>query len=727
MSENNDMMDFEEVTNKKRLRKTKTNSNSPPPKIVKKNNSHHNSSEPINHQNNISASNVAQSSSLGDSQPKNPRGSSDSAKKLEITSKPKPIIAYAPLQAIINYLKNASSGIALKDISLTAMTKGDDKKITSIKCDSLDVKEKVTQVLVDHNVSAHSYTEAVNKVVVYVLKGLDLELNPNELLAELKDNQVPAKKVTTIVKSSECRKAVHLVHFAKDEVSIHQLNQQHRCISGIRVTWEVQKRSMKKPTQCHHCQRWGHSSLNCNHPARCVKCSENHASTDCKRPNKEALKVTQVPGAAKCVNCGGEHSANYAGCPEAKKYLAATKQSRPRPTIGVEKGRLPPRVADYNQQFPNALHQHPVKENSAQARLVKAANQPDTSTSSSSWNNIINNDKDQSQSLPVSFNLNSLLSTLFSNSDIWPLVIGVITKLPELLVDLRKTKNLDEKIIIFAASLSLTMSHKVIAWNCHSFNQHKKAELLNLLESNHHDIILLSETWLREEYSLQLDGYNCYRQDRARGGVALLINSKINHSHIKKISTNYAEAVSVTILDSNGKLTVSSIYCSPSCNRNEAKFFFNKVLSIPGRSIIAGDFNCKHQAWNNTKKCRKGEDLLKLCQQKNFSIFGPNEPTSIPPNGKPSAIDFVISRSVPNMTFPEVIDDLPSDHFPISFSILHTDEVPAMSKKFVFRKANWKKLTLFLKAACHQFSSNRLTYIPAKVSKPVLTTFQTPS
>jgi len=66
------------------------------------------------------------------------------------------------------------------------------------------------------------------------------------------------------------------------------------------------------PSQCFTCQDFGHSSLRCGHPPRCVKCGSDHASNTCTKPKE----VTPT-----CCNCGGEHTANYRGCP----YLAKLK------------------------------------------------------------------------------------------------------------------------------------------------------------------------------------------------------------------------------------------------------------------------------------------------------------------------------------------------------------------------------------------------------------------
>ncbi|GIX70693.1 hypothetical protein CEXT_183111, partial [Caerostris extrusa] len=58
--------------------------------------------------------------------------------------------------------------------------------------------------------------------------------------------------------------------------------------------------------QCHRCQKFGHSSINCRLTARCVKCAQEHLTSECP---------TQRTDAPLCANCNGKHPASYRGCP----------------------------------------------------------------------------------------------------------------------------------------------------------------------------------------------------------------------------------------------------------------------------------------------------------------------------------------------------------------------------------------------------------------------------
>uniref|UniRef100_A0A1B0GJF1 Putative nucleic-acid-binding protein from transposon x-element n=1 Tax=Lutzomyia longipalpis TaxID=7200 RepID=A0A1B0GJF1_LUTLO len=62
----------------------------------------------------------------------------------------------------------------------------------------------------------------------------------------------------------------------------------------------------KEVIQCKRCQRFGHSKSYCNRSPRCVKCDQEHNSSECPRKVRDDC--------VKCINCGGNHPANYRGC-----------------------------------------------------------------------------------------------------------------------------------------------------------------------------------------------------------------------------------------------------------------------------------------------------------------------------------------------------------------------------------------------------------------------------
>lgn len=67
-------------------------------------------------------------------------------------------------------------------------------------------------------------------------------------------------------------------------------------------------RKRNAPVQCMNCQEFGHTKSFCTLPSVCVICGDLHKSSNCnKAKNDDKIK--------KCSNCGGDHTANYRGCP----------------------------------------------------------------------------------------------------------------------------------------------------------------------------------------------------------------------------------------------------------------------------------------------------------------------------------------------------------------------------------------------------------------------------
>ncbi|KAL4142939.1 hypothetical protein QTP88_005328 [Uroleucon formosanum] len=76
-----------------------------------------------------------------------------------------------------------------------------------------------------------------------------------------------------------------------------------------RIKIELPKKK-RSPPQCHECQAFYQTSNFCHQSPRCVKCGDNHHTSEC-------TKLPSEP--AKCELCLGPHTASYRGCPVFKK------------------------------------------------------------------------------------------------------------------------------------------------------------------------------------------------------------------------------------------------------------------------------------------------------------------------------------------------------------------------------------------------------------------------
>jgi hypothetical protein len=79
----------------------------------------------------------------------------------------------------------------------------------------------------------------------------------------------------------------------------------------------------KSIVQCHRCQQYGHSKNYCMRPYRCVKCAQQHKTSECPKTDRSQPAL--------CALCEGSHPANYKGCEVYREILArrTIKQQKP--------------------------------------------------------------------------------------------------------------------------------------------------------------------------------------------------------------------------------------------------------------------------------------------------------------------------------------------------------------------------------------------------------------
>lgn len=104
-----------------------------------------------------------------------------------------------------------------------------------------------------------------------------------------------------------------LIYFKKsDKITLNLLKSTITGIMNYYVHFEHYKPRVFGPTLCRNCQEYGHSSSNCNLQPRCMRCSENHKSTECPHIDKTTNKIPEDK--VKCANCQGQHTSNYSNC-----------------------------------------------------------------------------------------------------------------------------------------------------------------------------------------------------------------------------------------------------------------------------------------------------------------------------------------------------------------------------------------------------------------------------
>ncbi|GBP15455.1 Nucleic-acid-binding protein from transposon X-element [Eumeta japonica] len=123
------------------------------------------------------------------------------------------------------------------------------------------------------------------------------------------------------------------------------------------------------PVQCHNCQEYGHTKTYCKLPTVCVVCGELHGTANCNKP-KNNLNYK------KCSNCGGNHTANYRGCP-VYSVVKLSMKPKPKPVSDQARNVLPAPVAYplmVQATTKQVSYADAVKNNSEVKKKVESAN-----------------------------------------------------------------------------------------------------------------------------------------------------------------------------------------------------------------------------------------------------------------------------------------------------------------------------------------------------------------
>ncbi|KAL0269181.1 UNVERIFIED_CONTAM: hypothetical protein PYX00_006993 [Menopon gallinae] len=259
---------------------------------------------------------------------------SDEEGEVKQKIKPPPIVIknklkHEEIQKIIN--ENARHGCKIKYNSNSVCI------YTNEKSDWNLIKNDLTERKVEY----HTYTDKSEKTHGFVIKGLDNDPTPDEIKENIETHNI---SVIKIFKMNGTKRPLFLV-ITKSDITLNILKNKINYITNIKVTWERHQKR-KKITQCHRCQRWGHSTSNCNMRARCLKCGEEHWTKECTK-NKE------IP--AKCANCGGDHPANSEKCRVYVRKLEEkeTRQKEKKPTAyTLRKEDFPPLTKETPQGTP---------------------------------------------------------------------------------------------------------------------------------------------------------------------------------------------------------------------------------------------------------------------------------------------------------------------------------------------------------------------------------------
>ncbi|KAJ0169948.1 hypothetical protein K1T71_014554 [Dendrolimus kikuchii] len=188
----------------------------------------------------------------------------------------------------------------------------------------------------DPQIQWFCYSVDSEKPTKVAIKGLPPDTDPEEIKMALEEwghEVLYVKHIPGVGGRPGCLFHATLKHQSQEALSRLYSHTELLYMPGVVIEgW----RGVSGVAQCHRCQRFGHSSNNCHRAPKCVRCAEEHLSSECPRPRQD--KPT-------CANCGQAHAACYKRCPlylkEVRKRRASVPPPPPRGRKVAEK--RPPR------------------------------------------------------------------------------------------------------------------------------------------------------------------------------------------------------------------------------------------------------------------------------------------------------------------------------------------------------------------------------------------------
>ena len=253
-------------------------------------------------------------------------------------------------------------------------------------------------------------------------------------------------------------------------------------------------------------------------------------------------------------------------------------------------------------------------------------------------------------------------------------------------------------------------------------NLTKLAELHTYVAFNKPDIVILNETWLKENIGSKeifpFPNYKIFRLDRSPfshppdeigkrkfksngGGVLIAVNSDVvtNHKVIKSNSRD--EVLSISFDIAWGKeICITTCYRVGTLghdNLNEISKHINIISNTTSikSHILVRDFNLNAVSWDQLSSTIKLQNDFLIMFENNCLTQMISQPTHYLGN----VLDILLTDKpsiISNLNIGDHKEVVSSDHYPISFHVLTTLVTKKVKQKkckiYNFKKANWKAI-----------------------------------
>lgn len=232
----------------------------------------------------------------------------------ERVSRPPPIVING-IKNVILFIRQLRDAVQLHQSTVLSLRAGDS---VNIGCREDDEYRRVVLYLQTRGIEFHTFSNEKAFHARLVIRGLDVYSDPAEVADMLRELGYPVKDAIRLYTVRGVRRPLPLIRVVlprgDDAERLLGLTNMY----GLRIRVE-RSREAGNVTQCHRCQRYGHGSDMCHNSVVCVRCARAHPTKNCTVP----------PGVGhRCINCGGQHSANYRGCPIYKQQTQIAAANR---------------------------------------------------------------------------------------------------------------------------------------------------------------------------------------------------------------------------------------------------------------------------------------------------------------------------------------------------------------------------------------------------------------
>lgn len=224
---------------------------------------------------------------------------------------------------VFNDLKQIVKEITNEDCKYTSYN----NNVWKINVANSDIYRKITGKLTKKEIQWHSYEDKASRPIKVMARGLHPSCDENEICSDLINQGFKIREAKNILtketvteENGNCitkKRSLPLFMLTFNNQESPEMIYAIEAIMGIIVKIEPLRKTSNKIPQCKRCQAFGHTHRYCNKDFACVKYAGKHPTKHCTVARDQK---------AKCINCRGDHSANYRGCIIAKEQQKRKNQ-----------------------------------------------------------------------------------------------------------------------------------------------------------------------------------------------------------------------------------------------------------------------------------------------------------------------------------------------------------------------------------------------------------------